>query len=358
MRDYGKVHTKFWASRTIRSCSEDARTLALYLLTSAHSNICGAFRLPDGYVCEDLNEDLGWGSERVRKGFTELFRKGFANRCETTKWVWVCDHFEWNPLENPNQRKAALKIALQVPDECAWKADFLEKCGAIVGLSIEEIAEISATLPKGFRDQDQDQDQKQEQEQDQEQGDARGKRGPPNSDARADTRANVQQVFDHWAKAWEHPGAKLDAKRAKRIEARLKDGFTVEQLCNAISGFKHSPWHTGTDPKGNGTVYDGIETLLRDTAQVEKGLEHYANPPAKTNGANGSHVGAEASQAWNRVLIHVKTSAYRSNTPSLDPRIDQVVRYIGGYPLIGSKPESELPFFRAKFIKAWSEGAP
>lgn len=42
------------------------------------------------------------------------------------------------------------------------------------------------------------------------------------------------------------------------------------------------PWHCGTDPKGQGTVYDGIDTLLRDDAQVEKGirlLAHPARPP-------------------------------------------------------------------------------
>lgn len=83
---------------------------------------------------------------------------------------------------------------------------------------------------------------------------------------------NVHAVFEHWQKTWKHPNAKLDAKRTAKIKARLKEGFTTEQLNDAITGFTHSAWHTGTDPKGNGTVYDGIETLLRDAAQVEKGI--------------------------------------------------------------------------------------
>jgi len=85
-------------------------------------------------------------------------------------------------------------------------------------------------------------------------------------------------VFAHWQREWKHPSSRLDAKRKKRIEARLKD-FTPEQLCEAISGFKHSDWHTGQDPKGNGTVYDSLDTLLRDTAQVDKGLQLFAHPP-------------------------------------------------------------------------------
>jgi uncharacterized phage protein (TIGR02220 family) len=131
MRDYGKVHTSFWSSATTRSMSEDARTLALYLLTSPHSTIAGVFRLPDGYVCEDLQ----WESERVLKGFQELFRNGFANRCETTKWVWIAKWFEWNPLENPNQCKAALKLAGAVPDDCGWKQAFMRVCGHFMGLA-------------------------------------------------------------------------------------------------------------------------------------------------------------------------------------------------------------------------------
>lgn len=85
-------------------------------------------------------------------------------------------------------------------------------------------------------------------------------------------------VFEHWKREWNHPDAALDPKRIGRIRARLKT-FTAKQLCDAISGFKHSDWHTGRDPKGQGVVYDKIDTLLRDDAQVETGLRLFTNPP-------------------------------------------------------------------------------
>ena len=53
MRDYGKVFSTFWTSDSTRGMSDDAKVLALYLLTGPHSNIIGCFRLPDGYVSED-----------------------------------------------------------------------------------------------------------------------------------------------------------------------------------------------------------------------------------------------------------------------------------------------------------------
>lgn len=158
MRDYGKVHTTFWTSSSIRELSEDGRMLAMYLLTCPHGTIAGVFRIPDGYACEDLQ----WNTERVRQGFTELFRKGFANRCETTKWVWVVKHFAWNSLENPNQKKSAVKVAAQVPDQCCWKSAFMRASGGFMGMSDEDIENACRTLSEGFRNQEQEQEQKQE----------------------------------------------------------------------------------------------------------------------------------------------------------------------------------------------------
>jgi hypothetical protein len=155
MRDYGKVHTRFWSSDTIRGLTDDGRLLAMYLMTSPHSTIAGVFRLPDGYVCEDMQ----WTPERVAQGFAELFAKGFGNRCETSKWVWVTKHLEWNPPENPNQRKSAAKVALSVPDECAWKLDFMRVCGPSLGIETPQKPNPSLTVVKPFPNQEQEQEQ-------------------------------------------------------------------------------------------------------------------------------------------------------------------------------------------------------
>lgn len=144
MREYGKVHATFWSSETTQALSEDGQRLALYLLTCGHGTIAGVFRLPDGYVCEDLR----WSPERVREGFAELLSNGFANRCETTKWVWVIKHFRWNQLDNPNQRKSAAKCAAEVPEKCSWKASYIRDCGGYFGLSQTPSSE---TVEEPFR---------------------------------------------------------------------------------------------------------------------------------------------------------------------------------------------------------------
>ena len=162
MRDYGKVHSSFWSSETIRSLTEDGRMLAIYLLTSPHNTIAGTFRLPDGYACEDLQ----WTPERVAGGFDELLAKGFAVRCHLTKWVWVRKHLEWNPPENPNQKKAAIKILVNIPDECIWKRSIFEREGEFLGLPQLPAPNPSETLAEPFATPVANQEQKQEQEQD------------------------------------------------------------------------------------------------------------------------------------------------------------------------------------------------
>ena len=144
MRDYGKVHSSFWTSQTIRTMSEDSRALAIYLLTCPHGTISGVFRLPDGYVCDDLQ----WSNKRVNETLSELLHKGFANRCETTKWVCINKHFEWNKLENPNQVKSAAKIALMIPDECRWKPDYMRINADLLGINYKPLANPFETLPE------------------------------------------------------------------------------------------------------------------------------------------------------------------------------------------------------------------
>lgn len=161
MRDYGKIYSSFWTSGNIRDLSDDGRMLALYLMSCPHGTISGVFRLPDGYACEDLQ----WTPERVKQGFAELFDNGFAKRCETTKWVWIIKHFEWNQPENPNQRKSAAKVAQSIPCQCSWKPEFMRASGELLGLDVSHYRNPCGTVAKPFANQEQEQQQEQQQEQ-------------------------------------------------------------------------------------------------------------------------------------------------------------------------------------------------
>lgn len=119
MRDYGKVHTSFWASDTLRDLDADAKLLALYLLTSQHTHMAGVFSLPDAYACHDL----GWDAERLSKGFGTLQAAGWLRR--SRGWVWIVNFARFNPPDNPNQRKAVAKQLALVPDSCDFRSALL-----------------------------------------------------------------------------------------------------------------------------------------------------------------------------------------------------------------------------------------
>ncbi|AHF05410.1 hypothetical protein MARPU_05650 [Marichromatium purpuratum 984] len=77
----------------------------------------------------------------------------------------------------------------------------------------------------------------------------------------------VREVFDYWRAALDHPRAKLDSKRRRTIAARLKDGYSTEDLKRAVDGCRASPWHCGQNPSRK--RYDDIELICRNAVKVE-----------------------------------------------------------------------------------------
>ena len=75
-------------------------------------------------------------------------------------------------------------------------------------------------------------------------------------------------VFDYWRDVMGHPRAKLDEKRRRYINDRLKHGFTVDDLKKAVDGCKASDWHQGKNPGRQ--VYDDISLICRDAEHVER----------------------------------------------------------------------------------------
>ena len=83
----------------------------LYILTSPHRNMLGLYFLPEPYACFDL----GWDSERFRERLGELLRKGCLGYDETVHVVFIKNFLKHNPLENPNQVKAAMDKLDEIP---------------------------------------------------------------------------------------------------------------------------------------------------------------------------------------------------------------------------------------------------
>jgi DNA-binding transcriptional regulator YdaS (Cro superfamily) len=91
----------------------------------------------------------------------------------------------------------------------------------------------------------------------------------------------VLRIFAHWKSVMKHPKALLDEKREEIILHALKSGYTVSQLCEAISGCAKTPHNMGENEQGQ--RYDGVHIILRDADQIERFITNFHNPPTSIN---------------------------------------------------------------------------
>lgn len=86
--------------------------------------------------------------------------------------------------------------------------------------------------------------------------------------ALAETASPSRTVFEFWQKETGHEHSKFDVKRKRLVEARLKEGYTVEQLCDAIRACVKDPWYRGKNDRNK--VFDSLNMICRDAAKVDE----------------------------------------------------------------------------------------
>lgn len=107
----------------------------------------------------------------------------------------------------------------------------------------------------------------------------------------------VAEVWSHYVSAHpDHKTCRLTAPRKRMIQARLKEGYTVEQLKDAITGFHLSPFHTGENEQKK--RYLEFELMVRSGEQVEKGLGclRDARQPGKATGPSEAEIAAQEAE--------------------------------------------------------------
>jgi hypothetical protein len=85
----------------------------------------------------------------------------------------------------------------------------------------------------------------------------------------------VEQIWNHYVQVFGGFFPRkltLTAKRKNAIQARLKDGYTVEDITLAISNIRRSPFHCG---KNDGNKFHAdITFICRDGGKVEEWMNH------------------------------------------------------------------------------------
>jgi hypothetical protein len=83
--------------------------------------------------------------------------------------------------------------------------------------------------------------------------------------------SDVLEVFEFWKELLSNGRSRLDEKRRKAIIARLRDGYSVEDLQLACLGCRASPFHNGENDRNR--AYKSIELICRDADHVDHFIE-------------------------------------------------------------------------------------
>ena len=113
----------------------------------------------------------------------------------------------------------------------------------------------------------------------------------------------IQKAFQHWKIVMNHIGAKLDHKRKSVITKALKAGYSVEQLCDAITGCSYTPHNMGQNDRNQ--RYDGLHVILRDGDQIDRFIRNYQHPPRPlSNAERWTQANVHALQGWMKNKLH------------------------------------------------------
>ena len=83
----------------------------------------------------------------------------------------------------------------------------------------------------------------------------------------------VESIFSWWQEVMNKPRARMDEKRRKAIAGRLRDGYTISDLCDAIAGCATSDFHMGRNDRE--TKYNDLELILRDACHVDGFIDRW-----------------------------------------------------------------------------------
>lgn len=221
MREYGKVAMGFWTSESIAGLTDQAKLLALYLVSGPHSHGCGVSRVPAGYVAEDL----GWNSDTVSRLFDELSQKGYAYRCNSTGWVVVMKALKHTPPDNPKHALNYLNQLAHVPRSASIMAKIVEAISSSIQLLDGETRAVMERAVKGLRDG----------------FDTVSQTVPKQTETETETKTKTvpyQKIVDLYHKHLpDNPTCKvISAERKRHIAARWSQSMTI-----GVSPFKALP---------------------------------------------------------------------------------------------------------------------
>lgn len=297
MARYSKIERCILNDHKFNSLSDDGKLVFLILLIHPHLTAIGAMRasLPG------LASELGWPIERFKKAFAEAFKKDMVKYDEKACLIWMPNYLKHNRPESPNVVKS-WEQSLDYLPECKLKNELIQHVKTFVNTLSQTFQEA---LPEVFFKPCESLSEDLPQSVTVTVAVTETVAVAEEKDIVAQVRPRAQDsddtvtVFNHWKTTLQHPNAVLDDKRKKLIRNALKMGYSVAQLCDAITGCSNTPHNMGDNDRGQ--RYDGLHVILRDADQIDRFIRNALNPPRLPNPADKlMQANITAGQNWLR----------------------------------------------------------
>jgi len=188
-----------------------------------------------------------------------------GRRIEACEGGWLLLNYrKRRELRDPEKRREQNREA-----QARWRANHREQSGKPDSGAAEPKPNISQSQPESARVSQESAQVEEEAKADQEipptpQG---GETPPP--DAQPRFAKQVRQVFDHWVRVRgkDPKRVQLTTDRKRKIEARLRERYSVADICAAIDGVARSPHHCGENDTGQ--VWDDLTLICRSGSKLE-----------------------------------------------------------------------------------------
>ncbi len=182
-REYTRLDSQFWigdTGRRLRSAGTDAQLVALYLLSSPHSNMLGVY-----YVSViSIAHETGLTFEAASKGLQGCIEANFCSFDGASEFVWVHEmarHQIADFLSETDKRAKGIQNAYDRLPENPWLAAFFDRYAKAFNMQRKRIPKGGCPSPfDGTSDAPSEPHRSQAQEQEQEQEQAQAQALKPN----------------------------------------------------------------------------------------------------------------------------------------------------------------------------------
>lgn len=161
MREYARISPQFWIGTTgkaIRRLGIDCQIVALYLMTSPHSNMLGLYYLPIVYIASDT----GLTIEGASKALARLSEAHFCTYDDASEMVWVHEMAFYqiaDELSPKDKQVQGINKTLKTLPKCPQIKGFYEKYKAAFHL---EYTSPSEAPYKPLRSKEKEQEKEQD----------------------------------------------------------------------------------------------------------------------------------------------------------------------------------------------------